>query len=86
LPLRQYDMVRIRRLLRSPDSYDGWRINRRPPRIGDVGAIVEISQAPGLPDHYVVENSGPDGITIWLGEFDGEELAAGATQLPKQSN
>ena len=63
-----------------PESYDGWRINQRPPRVGDVGTIVEILQAPGLSDRYVVETSGPDGITVWLGDFQAEELAATAAE------
>src|SRR4029450_588089 len=36
-PLRQYEIVRVRRLLRSPEHYDGWRINQRSPAVGDVG-------------------------------------------------
>jgi hypothetical protein len=71
-------MVRIRRLLRTPESYDGWCVNRRPPRVGDVGTVVDILRAPELPDRYVVEASGPDGITIWLGDLEAEELAATA--------
>jgi hypothetical protein len=79
LSVRQYDMVHIRCLLRSLELYDGWRINQRPPRIGDVGTIVEVLRAPGLPDRYVVEASGPDGITVWLSDFEAEELAATVT-------
>ena len=39
------------------DMYDGWCLNRRSPRIGDMGTIVNILQAPGLPRKYVVESS-----------------------------
>lgn len=76
MSLHQYNLVRIRQLLRRPDEYDGWSLNQRAPRIGDTGAIVDILHAAGLPDHYVVESSGPDGITIFLGEFVAEELEA----------
>ena len=44
--------------------------------VGDRGTVVDILQAPGLPDKYVVEASGPDGITVWLGDFTADELAA----------
>jgi hypothetical protein len=74
--LQQYGVVRVIRLLRSPDAYDGWRFNQRPPRVGDRGTIVDILRAPGLPDNYVVEASGPDGVTVWLGDFTADELAA----------
>jgi hypothetical protein len=63
-------------LLRLSEAYEGWRVNQRPPRVGDRGTVVDILQAPGLPDKYVVEASGPDGITVWLGDFTADELAA----------
>ncbi len=67
--LEQFEMVRVLRLLRLPDEYDGWRVNKRPPNVGDVGIIVDVLRAPGLSDRYVVESSGTDGVTIWLGDF-----------------
>jgi len=71
---RQYEQVRIRQLLRPPDEYNGWGINQRPPRVGDVGYLIDILQAPGVPDSYVVECSGPGGVDIWLGDFTAEEI------------
>jgi len=73
--LRQYGMVRVRELLQPPDAYNGWNVNQRPPRVGDVGTVVDISPGvDGGPDRYVVESSGPDGVTIWLGDFSAAEL------------
>jgi len=72
-PLAQYSMVEVAKLLHAPDHYDGWRLNKRPPALGDRGTIVEILHAAGQ-TAYVVEAAGPDGVTIWLGDFDGEEL------------
>lgn len=69
-----YSLVRIVQLLHPLDTYDGWRLNKRPPRIRDVGTIVDILQAPGLPTKYVVESCDNEGIPIWLGDFDAEEL------------
>jgi hypothetical protein len=72
--LEQYKLVRIRQLLQPATEYDGWRANQRPPQVGDVGTLLDILHATGLPDRYVVESSGADGITVWLGDFVAEEL------------
>lgn len=72
--LEQYGVVRIRQLLQPATEYDGWRVNQRLPQVGDVGTLLDILHAPGLPDRYVVESSGADGITVWLGDFAAEEL------------
>jgi hypothetical protein len=73
--LQQYQLARVVQLRYPLDTYDGWRVNRRRPAIGDMGTIVEIIHAPGLSNKYVVESSDADGITIWLADFDAEELA-----------
>lgn len=69
-----YTRVRVRRLLRPPDAYDSFGLNQRPPQIGEVGTYIDLLQAPGLPDHYVVESCGPLGVPIWLAEFVAQEL------------
>ena len=74
--LKQYELVRVRQLLKPAVEYDGWRVNQRPPQVGDVGTLLDILHAPGLPDRYVVESSGTNGITAWLGDFAAEELEA----------
>jgi hypothetical protein len=76
MSLEQFSKVRVRQLFRPPDEYDGWRFNQRPPRIGDTGFIVDILHAPGVPDDFVVECGGPDGITVWLGDFSADEIEA----------
>jgi hypothetical protein len=73
--LRQYGVVRVRQLLQSPDAYNGWNVNQRPPQVGDVGTVVDIFPGmDGKPDCYVVESSGADGVTVWLGDFSAAEL------------
>jgi hypothetical protein len=72
--LKQYSLVLIRQLLQPPEEYDGWRVNQRPPRVGDVGTLPDILHGDGVPDRYVVEASAPDGTTVWLGDFAAEEL------------
>lgn len=69
-----FNLVRIRQLLQPLDDYDGWKVNQRPPAIGDVGAIVEVLHAAGHADRYVVECLGPDGVDIWLTDFLADEL------------
>lgn len=72
--VEQYDLVRIRQLFQPATEYDGWRVNQRPPQVGDVGTLLDVLHAPGLPDRYVVESSDTDGVTVWLGDFASEEL------------
>lgn len=73
--LVQYELALVKVVLRDPDKYDGWKINKRPPHVGDIGTITDILQAPGAPDHFIVEMLDPSsGTTIWLSEFEREEL------------
>ncbi len=72
-----YSVVRVKKLLHPDINRDGWKINQRPPQIGDTGAIVEILHAPNLPIHYVVECVNIDtGDAIWLSEFEADEIEA----------
>ena len=72
--LAPFAMVRVKLLRESGEQYDGWRLNVRPPAIGDTGAIVDVLQATGLPDKFVVESVVPDGTTLWLADFFAEEI------------
>ena len=72
--LERYQIVRIKRLLQPPSEYDGWRVNKRPPRIGDVGKLLDILHADGLPDRFVVESCETNGTTVWLADFHRTEL------------
>jgi hypothetical protein len=72
--LEQYQLVRIRQLFQPSSDYDGWRLNQRPPRIGDIGTLIDILHADGLPDRYVVECCETKGTAVWLADFHGDEL------------
>ncbi len=72
--LSPFVCVRVRRLLRDPQSYDGWRVNQRAPQVGDLGTVLDVLSAPNLPDTYVVENCLPDGSCIWLADFADDEI------------
>ena len=76
--LRQYELVRVTRLLAPAESYDGWKINKRPPVVGDIGTLIDFLHAQGLPSRYVVEcpSRAGDGSSDWLGDFLAEELEA----------
>ena len=73
-PLVQYEEVRVRKILFPGENYDGWMLNQRKPAVGDTGVLIDILEMPGLPPRYVVESSDADGITIFLSEFDSEEI------------
>lgn len=74
--LQHHHLARIVQLRHALEEYDGWRLNHRPPHVGEVGIIVDILEAPGLRKKYVLECSASDGTTIWLGDFDAEEIDA----------
>ena len=74
MELKEYDVVRVVQLLHSPDHYDGWKLNKRHPKIGDTGTVLNIATVPNLPTHFIVEASSPNGIPDWLGDFVAEEL------------
>ena len=40
-------------LLRPPETYNAYKINSRPPQLGDVGTVVDVMGSPGVPDSYV---------------------------------
>lgn len=70
----EYQTVRIRKLVRPPEACDDWGLNRRPPRIGDLGTLIHRLQAQGLETRYVVENCDADGIPIWMCDLTEEEI------------
>ena len=71
--LKEYQQVRVVKLLEPADSYNSWNSNDRPPKIGDVGIVVNILTANELPNRYLVDLSNSTEI-ICFGEFQAEEL------------
>ena len=70
----QYEKVRIKQLKKPCEKYNEWNVNHRPPVVGDVGILVDILHTLGLPVRYVVEVSNEEGMTVWLSEFDHDEI------------
>jgi hypothetical protein len=73
-PFKEYELVRVRQLIQPVEDLDGWRLNQRAPAPGDVGTLLDILTVPGLPNKYVVECSGNDGVSVWLADFFEEEI------------
>lgn len=71
--LKEYDPVKLVALLKPARHFDGTEGVARAPRIGDTGTIVAIS-AQGDAETYVVESVDSDGHTLWLADFQREEL------------
>ena len=72
---RERTEVEIRQLINLDRPYNGTNGVKRPPRVGDVGRIVHITQHRWDGDLiYIVENE-VDGHTVWLADFLPEELA-----------
>jgi hypothetical protein len=71
--LREFQEVRVARLLRPIDGrYLDSSLDPPPsPRIGETGCVVEI-----VDTRILVEHVDGQGATIWLCEFDREELEA----------
>lgn len=72
--MKPFDIVRIVRLIKSPEKYDDWGFNTQPVAVGDTGALVDVLQVEGVDDGYVVENVATDGTTVWLSIFHKEEI------------
>ena len=74
--LKEFDCVKIVRLLEPNRPYDGTALVMRSPRVGDTGTIVHIYGSNGTNIVYAVENVDAEGNTIWLADFLASEIAA----------
>lgn len=72
---RLLQVVRVVALREGERPFDGSEGAARPPAVGDLGTVVEVLRAPGLPPRFLVEAVAEDGVTTWLAEFDEVELA-----------
>jgi hypothetical protein len=70
---KEYDEVRVVKLLHETRSFFA-ELGERPPRVGDIGAIVNIAEQADGSVIYTVENVDPNGMTIWLDNFSSTEL------------
>ena len=67
--------VRVVALTGSPEDHLVLWTAERPPRVGDVGTVVDIAaRLGGVGRHYTVELSHPDARRVWLAVFAEHEL------------
>lgn len=66
----ELDIVLVRALRSAVREVDGTPGVVRQPRVGDQGTIVHVL----APDRYIVESVDDAGHTLWLADFDTDEL------------
>jgi hypothetical protein len=72
--LREYDLVRIANLLTNDRKFDGSDKVKRAPRVGDIATIVHEYEPHDPNGKVIVEKIDDEGYTIWLADFDKDEL------------
>ena len=70
---KEFDVVKVVKLLHADRRFDGTENVKRSPLVGDQGTIVHLAEDFR---QCVVECVDPDGVTVWLAEFDFGELEA----------
>lgn len=71
---REYDVVRVARLLTTKRKFDGTEGIKRAPRIGDAATIVHQYEPDSPTAAVVAESVDGNGNTIWLADFQPDEL------------
>ena len=73
--IAEHDMVRVVGLTGSAEDHLVISTSERPPRVGDVGTVVDIAdRLGGEGRHYTVQLSHPDARPVWLAVFAKHEL------------
>ena len=72
--IREYDAVRVVKLLRDDREYMGGSSVARAPRIGDVAVVCHEYSPGNLAALLAFELVDADGYTIWLADFERSEL------------
>lgn len=73
---KEFDVVRISRLLQPTRPFQGSEGVSRHPQVGDKGTIVAVYGG----SMYCVESVASDGMTVWVADFAPEELELVWTQ------
>jgi hypothetical protein len=71
--LVEYSIVKVIKLLKPNRDFSGSENISRAPQIGDTGTIVHVYDPSKA---CIVEMVGAGGLTIWLADFESEELEA----------
>lgn len=71
----EFDTVRVIALHGTPESHLAIANAERPPRVGDVGTVVDVAAGQTSAERrYVVESGRSGGRAVWLAEFGADEL------------
>jgi hypothetical protein len=71
---REFGVVRVVKLIAADRHFDGSESVMRAPEVGDKGVIVYLHDENAAA--CIVECVDRDGMTVWLADFDFEELEA----------
>lgn len=73
-PIREYDAVRVTKLLTPSREFSGTESVARAPQVGDTAIVCHLYE-PNDPKAAVgVEKVDANGCTIWFADFEREEL------------
>ena len=73
-PIREYDSVKVTRLLAPGRYFSGTVPVARPPAIGDVATVCREYEPKDPSARVAVEMVDENGMTIWLADFERSEL------------
>ena len=71
---KEYDIVIIVKLATNDRKFDGTDKVKRTPRVGDIATIVYEYEPSNPNGRCIVEKVDDDGYTIWLADFEKDEL------------
>lgn len=72
--LREYDVVRVVKLIKADRPFDGTECVGRPPRVGDIATICHEYDPKDPTAVVAVEMVDDDGFTVWVADFERTEL------------
>ena len=72
--IREYDVVRVANLKKPDRSFDGTDGVKRPPEIGDIATVCHEYDRKDISAEIAIELVDDDGLTVWLADFDRDEL------------
>lgn len=75
-PFAEYAIVRIVQLHQSHRHWLSSEGVGRPPAVGDTGTIVHVYALNDPATPYIIECVDDSGLTLWLADFDWDELAS----------
>ena len=71
---REYDVVRVAKLVQADRPFDGTECVRRAPKVGDVATICHEYDPDDPTAVVAVEMVDDDGFTVWIADFERTEL------------